>query len=205
MYVVGEMLIISLVRATESGQSVTRVRILTDNMDLAADLVQDMTKYLNWTELESEAEFPAEFEQFEQVVKTVAECSATRSSLTADMAEDAQRIKALIIRAEDSRLMLDMISMRRAYTELGAMNNQLITSYNIRAQNHETLLAALKEVNQMIQRAANLRCGKAKARVVGDCRGAVKTNNMQALFRVLRQGHDPSSVNFATAAAQSKK
>ena len=46
--------------------------------------------------------------------------------------------------------------------------------YNVRAANHENLLAALKEVNQMIQRSANLRAGKAKARVVADCRAAVK-------------------------------
>lgn len=90
--------------------------------------------------------------------------------------------------------MLDMDSMRRAYTELAGMNNQLISSYNIRANNHETLLAALKEVNQMIQKAANLRMGKAKSRVISDCRAAVKANNMQSLFRILKHGYEPSSV-----------
>ena len=50
----------------------------------------------------------------------------------------------------------------------------MAAGYNVRAANHENLLAALKEVNQMIQRSANLRAGKAKARVVADCRAAVK-------------------------------
>ena len=46
-------------------------------------------------------------------------------SLTADMADDSQRIKALIVRAEDSRLMNDMVAMRKAYTELYSLNKVL--------------------------------------------------------------------------------
>lgn len=80
--------------------------------------------------------------------------------------------------------------MRRAYTELFTINSQLIGGYNIRASNHEGLLAALKEVNLMIQRAANLRVGKPKATVIVDCRAAVKSNNLASLFRIIRQGHD---------------
>jgi Bardet-Biedl syndrome 2 protein len=91
--------------------------------------------------------------------------------------------------------MNDMESMRRAYTELNSLNGQLVLGYNVRAQNHENLLRALKEVNQMIQRAANLRMGKAKARVVADCRAAVKTNNMDALFLIVKQGFEPNNVS----------
>jgi Bardet-Biedl syndrome 2 protein len=98
-----------------------------------------------------------------------------------------------VIRAEDSRLLQDMETMRRAYTELNSLNGQLIGGYNIRAQNQASLLAALKEVNQMIQRAANLRMGKAKARVIADCRAAVKANNMKSLFRIMQQGYEPSN------------
>ena len=95
--------------------------------------------------------------------------------------------------------MNDMPDMRRAYTELNALNQQLVIGYNVRAQNHENLLAALKEVNQMIQKAANLRVGKAKARVIADCRAAVKVNNMNSLFRIIKQGYDPSGVSAAQA------
>jgi Bardet-Biedl syndrome 2 protein len=99
--------------------------------------------------------------------------------------------------------MLDMETMRRAYTELSGMNNQLVQSYNTRAQNHDTLLTALKEVNQMIQKSANLRMGKSKSRVISDCRNAVKNNNMQSLFRILKHGYEPSSMSAAQI-AQSK-
>ena len=61
--------------------------------------------------------------------------------------------------------MNDMVGMRKAYTELYAVTNQLTGGYNIRAANHQGLLTAL-EVNQMIQRAANLRVGRAKSAVI---------------------------------------
>jgi Bardet-Biedl syndrome 2 protein len=68
------------------------------------------------------------------------------------------------------------------------MNGQLIGGYSTRAGNHENLLVALKEVNVMIQRAANLRVGRAKNSVVAECRAAVKANNMAALVQIIRQG-----------------
>jgi Bardet-Biedl syndrome 2 protein len=119
------------------------------------------------------------------------------------MADDSQRIKALIIRAEDCRLMFDMDSMRKAYTELSGLNNGLITAYNIRAKNHETLLTSLKDVNQMIQKASNLRAGIAKNRVVTDARTAIKENNMDALITILQKGFDPAS--STTQTSQPKK
>ena len=109
------------------------------------------------------------------------------------MADDSQRVKALVVRAEDSRLMTDMSSMRRAYTELFALNNNLIMGYNVRASNHEGLLAALKEVNLMIQRSANVRVGKAKTSIIADCRAAVKANNMSSLYRIMRYGNDQTA------------
>ena len=131
------------------------------------------------------------------MVNNVTEYNSTRINLTADMAEESQRMKALIIRAEDSRLMMDMETMRRSYTELSTMNNTMISSYNIRATNHENLLNALKEVNQMIQKASNLRVGRAKTRAINDCRHAVKQNDLVSLLRIIKHGYDPSSVYSA--------
>jgi len=190
----GDVLSINMRNVSEGGQSYLRVSLHTENMDLAAELMQDIMRYFKLEELESEARFPAVFSQFEEVVTQVAECNAARISLAADMADDSQRIKALVVRAEDARIMNDMETMRKAYTELNALNGQLISGYNIRAQNQANLLSALKEVNQMIQRAANLRSGKAKARLIAEARAAVKNNNFKSLFKIFQQGFDPSSM-----------
>lgn len=47
--------------------------------------------------------------------------------------------------------------MRRTYTELYNLNNELVSEFSRRAENHERLLGALKEVNAAIQKASRLR------------------------------------------------
>ena len=47
--------------------------------------------------------------------------------------------------------------MRRGYMELFDLNRDLINGYKIRCNNHQELLSCLKQVNQMIQKAGNLR------------------------------------------------
>lgn len=46
----------------------------------------------------------------------------------------------------------------------------------------------VRQVNQMIQRAARLRVGQAQARVVNSSRAAIKANNLGALFKHLGLG-----------------
>ena len=149
------------------------------------------------------------------------------------MADGSQNVKALILRAEDARLMADMSTMKQHYTDLMALNESLIAEYfgrvdilsvcpdfvmyfkrtmravqrckneqqrcshdrarvgrryNKRATNHEALLTALKEVNQVVQRAANLRVGAAKARVVAEARKAIKANDVRALVQLVQEG-----------------
>ena len=231
--------------ATDDGKPGLRVRIRCDDMDLAADLIQDMARYFKIGELDAEADFPEDLAKFEEVVHQVGggstvrmlqlclaldacmrpssltrppaprcrprllllhhhnhnhhhhhllwslqveDMNAMRVRLAADMADDSQRVKALVVRAEDCRLMHDMEAMRRAYTELFALNSQLTVGYNVRAGNQASLLAALKEVNQMIQRAANLRVGKAKTSIIAECRASVKANNFAALSKIIRYG-----------------
>lgn len=105
--------------------------------------------------------------------------------------------------------------MRATYAQLYLLNGSLISEYSKRAGNHEQvsamhatcvhlevalvinlnyiclaaqLLAALKEVNHMIQKAAKLRVGAPKARVVSSCRAAIKANNIQSLFKIIATG-----------------
>jgi hypothetical protein len=87
-----------------------KVRIQCDSMELASDLVQDIARHFAITELDSEADFPVELLQFEevqidfiflcsfthqymQVLKVVADCNDARIRLAADMADDSQRVK----------------------------------------------------------------------------------------------------------------
>ena len=48
--------------------------------------------------------------------------------------------------------------MRQGYLQLYNLNYDLIDGYHMRSNNHQKLLDCLKQVNQVIQRAGQLRC-----------------------------------------------
>ena len=177
MYILGKM-----------EDSALIVSVHCDSMDIAGEIVMDIVRHFKLIELSCETSFPDELEHFKGVLERVAEYNAGRIRLSADMADDLQRIKALVVRAEDSRLLNDMAMMRKAYTDLFALSNQLIGGYNIRAANHAGLLGSLKEVNQMIQKAANLRTGQAKASLIAESRAALKKNNATLLMKIIAGG-----------------
>ena len=94
----------------------------------------------------------------------------------------------MVIKAEDARILADMDHMRQMYANLYDLNRELMMEHTKRATNHTALLAALKEVNQMIQKAARLRVGAPKTRVVAACRQAIKSNNIHSLFKIIKLG-----------------
>lgn len=80
--------------------------------------------------------------------------------------------------------------MRRSYSSLFTLNNQLLGEYMKRKNNQQALLKALKEVNTMIQVTGNLRYGNAKTRAISACRKAIQTNNMQSLLHIVKTGKE---------------
>lgn len=62
-----DVLVVSIQNITEGGQSHLHIKLKCESMDLAAELVQDLARYFKLEELESEANFPAELQLFEEV------------------------------------------------------------------------------------------------------------------------------------------
>jgi len=170
----------------ENGGTLT---IRCDSMELAGDIIQDLGRYLALTNLDSTADFPDEMGQFEQVLAKVEEYNAQRLKMSADIADTSNVIKTLVIKAEDARILNDVENMTKYYSQLHQLNREMVGEYRKRAHNHADLLASLKEVNHMIQRAARLRLGEAKQRVVQACRMAIKQNNTKNLMHIIKLGH----------------
>ena len=164
------------------------MHIFTEDMELAGDVLQDLCSALQVVEMEALAEFPQEMDTFQSVLLRVDEYNATRLALTAEMADQSNAAKTLVIKAEDARILADIKGMRAAYAELYTLNAELMGEYNKRANNHEQLLVALKEVNHMIQKTARLRVGAAKTRIVTACRAAIKANDIQGLLQIMKSG-----------------
>lgn len=164
------------------------LRIHSDSMDIVGEMIQDIGAYLGIQELQSLAEFPIEFGQFEQVLMRVDDYNAARMKFSAEMADSTQLVKSLVIKAEDARILGDMKAMRRTYGSLYEINRELMGEFMKRSNNHNELMAALHEVNAMIQKAAKLRIGNAKATLVAECRSAIRANNIHTLFNIIRTG-----------------
>ncbi|CAG5131089.1 unnamed protein product, partial [Candidula unifasciata] len=157
-------------------------------MSLAGDIIQSLAQFLNIDDLLTVADFPDELENLRQILVKVDDLHRVRTKLTAEMADHSNLIRGMVVRAEDARIMGDMKSMRKGYIELYDLNRDLIAGYNIRCNNHQELVACLKQVNQIIQKAGRVRVGKFKTQVINSCRTAIKTNNTSSLFKIIQTG-----------------
>jgi hypothetical protein len=161
------------------------VRLRSDTLELASSLVQELAERLALDHLECEADFPREMRHLEGLMASVTELTDIRQRLGAEIADEANYIKALIVKAEDARVLDNCPALAATYQELTTLNLQLIGEYNKRANNQARLLNSLKEVNSIIQLGSRLRVGKPQAAVVASSRKAIKTNNLPALFHAL--------------------
>ncbi|XP_043935476.1 Bardet-Biedl syndrome 2 protein [Protopterus annectens] len=177
------------IRMKQNGQ----ITINTDDMDLAGDVIQSLATFLALEELQVEADFPAYFEDLRNTLVQVDDYHSVHQKLTAEMADHSNLIRSMLVLAEDARLMADMKNMKRHYMELYNLNKDLINEYKIRSNNHTELLNNLKQVNQAIQRAGRLRVGKPKTQVITACRDAIRNNNLNAFFKIIRAGTASSS------------
>uniref|UniRef100_A0A8C5H6A4 Bardet-Biedl syndrome 2 protein homolog n=1 Tax=Gouania willdenowi TaxID=441366 RepID=A0A8C5H6A4_GOUWI len=165
-----------------------QITLRTDDIDLAGDLVQSLASFLAIEDLSAEAEFPTYYDDLHTTLTEVDEFHSVHQKLTAAMADHSNYIRNMLVQAEDARLMGDMTTMKKRYRELYDLNRDLLNEYKIRTNNHNALLVCLKSVNQAIQRAGRLRVGKPKNQVITACRDAIKSNNVNALFRIMRAG-----------------
>lgn len=88
--------------------SANETEFRTDDMELAAELMQHMCVFLEWRELDSVADFSRQMEDFRALLVRVDECNAIRLKLTGEMADDSNQVKNLVIRVEDARILSDM-------------------------------------------------------------------------------------------------
>lgn len=165
-----------------------KIRISTDDMDLCGDIVQALAEYLGVDDLASSCDFPPEIGKIEQLLVKADELQSVRQRLSSEMADQSGLIRTLIVRTEDSRLMMDMKSMKKWYSQLYDINQDLVSGYKIRVNNHTELMETLKEVNQIIQKAGRLRAGKSKSKVITECRNAIKSNNVNLLLKIIKTG-----------------
>ncbi|KAA6393599.1 MAG: hypothetical protein EZS28_010877 [Streblomastix strix] len=165
-----------------------RVTIRGMKMETVSEVAQDIYDFFKVKDMESVAVFPKEMSEFKDTLKRVVDLNLLRLQLTADIAERTSGAKVAIVKAEDARLMGDLVSMKEWLNNLDAVNKELLKGYLIRQRNHEELLKNLKNVNKVIQWASRLRKGKPQMRVINECRIAISENRIEALHKIIEAG-----------------
>lgn len=162
--------------------------IRTDDVHLAGDIVQSLAKHLGATDLPAKAHVPGHLSHLAGLIERVGGFNAVRQRLTAEMADQGNLVKSLVVRAEDARLLGDMPGLREACAQLRDVNRDMVSAYRIRSSNHEELLSCLRQVNRAIQAAGRLRVGRPEAAVVTACRRALKANDVPGLMHIVADG-----------------
>lgn len=80
--------------------------IRTENIELAGSIIQSLVAdFCGITNLRSMSDFPREIEQLKKMIQKVEELQSVRQQLSSDIAENSVNVRALIVRAEDARLL----------------------------------------------------------------------------------------------------
>ncbi|THD22172.1 Bardet-Biedl syndrome 2 protein [Fasciola hepatica] len=175
-----------LIQMTAKGE----VSIRTDHLEIAANIVQSIVRYLNVRELVSTCDFPLTMQQLKELMELIAAHQITREQMMTELADKKQLIQDLTVLAEDHRLAGNWKDAKQTYTELYHENRQLLTTCRSRTSEYETLANYQKQINLIIEQASSLRAGRCKSQIISKCRQAMTENNVGAIWRIIRSGEE---------------
>lgn len=142
----------------------TLMQISNDDLETVGDMIQDLASYINVTELKPEIiDFPVELAEITELIENIDEYDKLRGHFSANIAESVNNAKAFVVKGEFSLMLGDMASLKKNYTIVQQENGNLIGEYIKRRNNHEELVKSLKELNNFIRKASNLRIGASKS------------------------------------------
>ena len=137
------------------------VQVLTEELQTASDVVQDMSGVLGVEEMQSLCSFSRLNEKLKEIVDTVQQSNTLKTHFAANISENIQNVKVFTVRAEASLMIDDMKGLKKNYAQVQQENTALINEYRKRQLNHDELLASLKTMNTLIRQSSNLRVGNA--------------------------------------------
>lgn len=147
----------------------TLLQISYDDLETVGDMIQDLCVFIKITELKPESiDFPGEKQKALELVENISEYDKLRNHFSANIAESVNNAKVFVVKAEFSLMLGDMTSLKKNYSIVQQENGNLIAEYMKRRNNHEELVKSLKDLNNFIRKASNLRVGSTKNQI-GKC------------------------------------
>jgi hypothetical protein len=106
----------SLIITVDSSTSDIKVSINTDDLETAADIVQDLVSgYLKKSTLTSTCSFPRINMKLFEIFQVVEQSNQLKMHFAANISENIQNIKVFTVRAEAGLMIDDIDSMRKNY------------------------------------------------------------------------------------------
>mmetsp|Transcript_22781 Transcript_22781/g.26166 ORF Transcript_22781/g.26166 Transcript_22781/m.26166 type:complete len:188 (-) Transcript_22781:2-565(-) len=163
----------------------TLMQISYDDIETIGDMIQDLCTFIKVDELIPEKiDFPYEKEQITELIENIIEYDNLRGHFAANIAESINNAKVFVVKGEFSIMLGDMASVKKNYSIVHQENGNLIAEYLKRRNNHEELVKSLKDLNNFIRKASNLRMGAAKNKIVADSRDAIKNKKTMDVVKI---------------------
>lgn len=162
------------------------IRILTEDIELAGNLFQDMCVYFQDENVDSVINYPKSQEELQYTIKRIEKLSAMRNSSSINMTEITSQIKELFVRAEDSRLVEDLPAFINYFKRINMKNQDILEEFNSRHEVYTELIQELKKMNTIIQYFANLKYGIYRNKVITTSRECLKNKNYALLLKIIK-------------------
>ena len=165
-----------------------KLSILTDEIELCGNLVQDLAAFLNKEDLNTTIDYSKYAQSYEEIFNRIEELDNERNHLNINMSDIITNIKDLYVKAEDNRLIDNIKGFKDYFRKIDVQNNQLLDEFEKRSEKYQQLLTDLKSVNEMIQLGSNLKYGKYKKEMVSECRKCIKNKDYALLMKIISNG-----------------
>lgn len=162
------------------------IRILTDEIELAGNLFQDMCVYFKGENIDSVINYPEFVAELDVTIKRIQKLDSLRNKTNINMTEIISQIKELFVRAEDGRLVDDMTGFINYFKRINIKNQQILDEFNARSEIYTQLINDLKKLNTLIQYFANLKSGSYRNKVISMARQCLKDKNYSTLLKVVQ-------------------
>ena len=165
-----------------------KLNILTDEIELCGNLLQDLAIFLNKENLDTTIDYSDYAKSFEPIFNRIEQLDNERNHLNINMSDIITNIKDLYVKAEDNRLIDNIKGFEDYFRKIDVQNAQLLDEFEKRSEKYNQLLNDLKSVNEMIQLGSNLKCGKYKKALVSECRKCIRNKDYTLLMKIISNG-----------------
>lgn len=164
--------------------------IFTEEIELAGNILQDMCIYFKINDLNTSINYVEVVKGISGPITKIHQLDMERNQFSINMTEIITFIKDLFVKAEDNRLLDNIMGFKEYFRKINVKNLELLDEFDKRTQTYEQLLQNLKAVNEIIQMFSNLKVGKYQNEMVNQCRNCIRKKNYQLLIKIISTGSE---------------